>query len=398
MKQFSRSANLMRPSAIRKMTKLAAAAGKDLITFAGGMPNPATFPLDRLARYAVEQIQYENGQNLQYGMTAGPRSLIHWICEYVGSKGIRATPDQVLCSTGSQQAIDIITEVLIDPGDYIVVESPTYIGALMVFHKTGANFVTVGQDSNGMILEDLEENLQKLPKDSSKLIYINGNFQNPSGNSLSEERRKRIPAILDKYNAYLIEDDPYGEIYFGKNNAPPPPVAASGSERVFYLGTASKLVAPTFRTGWVVADESLMKKVELAKEASDLCGSLLDQKIVYRFCSDPSFPEHLDFLRSFYRVRFEAMLEALQREMPSEVSWTHPKGGFFIWVTLPEGRDAESFLEESILEAKVSYVIGSPFTSDDSANNCLRLAFSVEEPDRIQEGIARLAKVIRRNL
>jgi 2-aminoadipate transaminase len=398
MKPFSSSAERMQPSAIRQMTKLAAAAGRDLITFAGGMPNPATFPLDRLAEYAVDEIRRDHGKNLQYGMTAGPRTLLNWISTYLRTKGIHASPDHIVCTAGSQQAIDIITQVLIDPGDYIFVEKPTYIGALMVFRKTGATLIPVNQDQDGMVLEDLKNKLASVPPSSKKLIYIISNFQNPSGISLNEQRRKKLPEILDEQDAYLIEDDPYGEIYFGSENVPPPPVRALSSDRIFYLGTASKLVAPTFRTGWVTASEELMKKVELAKESADLCGSMLDQKIVYRFCSSDEFQPHLEMLRGFYRIRFMAMLEALSKEMPKGVSWTRPTGGFFIWMTLPEDLDAESFLEESILEAKVSYVIGAPFISDQSAKNCLRLAFSVEDPDRIQEGIGRLARVIRKRI
>ena len=395
---FSYAAERMQPSAIRLMTKLAAGAGPDLITFAGGMPNAATFPLEELARYASEEVHGHGGRNLQYGMTAGTRSLIQWICEYVKGKGISATPDEVLCTSGSQQGINLIAEILIDRDDYLIVERPTYLGALMVFHKTGATYVTVSQDSNGMDLEDLESKLKNLPARRKKLIYITSNFQNPSGISLSAERRKILPEILDRYDAYLIEDDPYGEIYFDSNHAPPPPVSACRSDRIFYLGTASKLVAPTFRTGWVVAPEPLMKKIELAKEASDLCGSILDQRIVYRFFSSSAFPGHLEKLRSFYKGRFQAMESALEKEMPAGVSWTKPSGGFFIWVKLPEHLDSESFLEESILEEKVSYVIGRPFTSDDSARNFLRLAYSVENPDRIKEGIGRLASVIRKRM
>ena len=398
MNPFSYAAEHMQPSAIRQMTKLSAGLGRELITFAGGMPNPATFPLEELAQYAGEEIRAHGGSHLQYGMTGGTRGLVDWVCQYVQSKGISANPNRVICTTGSQQAIDLIAEILIEKNDFILVEKPTYIGALMVFHKTGGNYVPVLQDSNGMSLEDLESKLRGLPRGSKKLIYISSNFQNPSGISLSAERRHQLPGLLEEYDAYLVEDDPYGEIYFGSENAPPPPVSASGSKRIFYLGTASKLVAPTFRTGWVVADEGLMKKIELAKEASDLCGSVLDQRIVYRFCSSSSFPNHIEKLRGFYQERYEAMAEALTREMPDGVSWTKPTGGFFIWLTLPGRLDAEEFLEESILQEKVAYVIGKPFTFDDSARNCLRLAFSVEDPDRIREGIARLARVIRRRM
>ncbi len=398
MKPFSIIAQRMLPSAIRQMTKLSAVAGRDLITFAGGMPNPLTFPLDKLAEYAASEIKDHEGRNLQYGMTAGTRNLVNWVSEYVNSKGIAAKPENVVCTSGSQQAIDLIAQILIDPGDYIFVENPTYLGALIAFVKTGGRMVSVAQDNRGMILDDLEKKLAALPAGSKKLIYIISNFQNPSGISLSEKRRQRLPEFLEKYDAYLIEDDPYGEIYFSEENVPPAPVAASGSDRIFYLGTASKLGAPTFRTGWAVASEPLMKRLELAKEAADLCGSMLDQRIVYRFCSSKEFPAHLKMLRAFYEIRYKAIAHALSSEMPEGVSWTKPTGGFFIWVTLPPSMDAESFLEESILEAKVSYVIGRPFTSDQSARNCLRLAFSVEEPDRIREGIARLAAVIRKRL
>jgi 2-aminoadipate transaminase len=267
----------------------------------------------------------------------------------------------------------------------------------MVFFKTGAEIIAVHQDQSGIVLEDLERALQQAPKNRTKLIYLISNYQNPTGISLSANRRLALPEILERYDAYLIEDDPYGAIYFGGDiNVPPAPIKASGSDRIFYLSTASKLVAPTFRTGWVIAGKELARKLELAKEAADLCGSLLDQRIVHRYCSSEEFPDHVRNLRSFYETRFLAMDEALSTEMPEGVRWTRPSGGFFIWVTLPDGLDAEELLEESILKEKVSYVIGRPFTINASARNCLRLAFSVEDPERIREGIVRLAGLIRR--
>lgn len=394
---FSERAERMQPSAIRQMTKLAFQAGRDLITFAGGMPNPATFPLKRLAQIAAEEIENHEGRSLQYGATVGTRGLVEWISQYSHSKGIQASVENIMCTNGSQQAIDLITEILIDPDDYIFVENPTYLGALMIFFKTGANLVAVQQDQHGMVLEDLERALKCAPNGKRKLIYLISNFQNPSGISLSAQRRLAIPELLEKYDAYLIEDDPYGDIYFGgETNMPPPTMKASGSERIFYMATASKLVAPTFRTGWVIAENSLIRRLELAREAADLCGSMLDQRIVHRFCASPEFKDHVANLRTFYEKRFQAMEGALSAEMPDGIRWTKPAGGFFIWLTLPERLDAESFLEESVLKEKVSYVIGRPFTIDESARNCLRLAFSVEDPERIREGIARLARLIRR--
>lgn len=387
----------MQPSAIRAMTRLAVTAGRDLITFAGGMPNPATFPLEMLAEIAAEEVRDHQGRSLQYGMTTGFRPLVDWICGYMEQKGVRATPATTMCTTGSQQALDLIAEVLLDPEDYIFVETPTYIGALAVFQKTGARMIPVRQDTRGIVLEDLRAKLASVPLQRNKLIYVISNFQNPSGISLSAEGRKKIIPLLEEFNAYLLEDDPYGEIYFGESNRPPAPVKAYDvSSRVLYLGTFSKLVAPTFRTGWIVAEERLLNRLELAKEAADLCGSMLDQRIVCRFCSAPEFPSHLDRLRSFYKTRCDAMQQALTRFMPAGISWTRPGGGFFLWLELPSSIDAESLLEESILQQKVAYVIGRPFTCDQSAGNFMRLAYSVEEPDRIEEGIRRLATVIQR--
>jgi 2-aminoadipate transaminase len=396
--RFSRRARGMQPSAIRSMTKLAAAAGPELITFAGGMPNPATFPLDDLAEIAASELREHGGRNLQYGMTTGYRPLVQWIAQYLGSQDIKVSPGEVLCTTGSQQAIDLITDVLIDPDDFIFVESPTYLGALSAFQKSAAHIISVKQDDKGIELLDLEEKLKRVQNGCAKLIYVSSNFQNPSGISLIHERREKLANLLDRHDAYLIEDDPYGELYYGEQNRPGRPIKFWNSERILLLGTFSKLVAPTFRTGWVAASPPLLSKIELAKEAADLCGSMLDQRILYRFCSASSFPEHLAGLRDFYAERREAMLAALEREMPKTVSWTHPQGGFFIWLTLPKSLDAESILEESISREKVSYVIGRPFTADNSARNYLRLAFSVENPDRISEGIKRLGALIRRHL
>lgn len=394
--QFSEKAGRMQPSAIRAMTKLAAAAGKDLITFAGGMPNSSTFPLDQLARIASEEILNNEGKSLQYGLTAGYRPLVKWIITYVSKYGIQASADRICCTTGSQQALDLIAQILIDPGDFVFVENPTYIGALAVFRNSGASITSVAQDDSGIVLDDLKEKLKVVPAGRRKLIYVVSNFQNPSGISLIEERREKLGAILEELDAFLIEDDPYGEIYFGEENHPPFPVKSWNQDRVFYMGTFSKLVAPTFRTGWIVSSEDFTRRIELAKEAADLCSSMLDQRILYQFCSSPEFTSHLNNLRSFYQVRCSAMQDELERSMPSGTEWTKPGGGFFIWLRLPGGLDAESLLEEAIGVEKVSFIIGRPFSPDDTARNFLRLAYSVENPDRIAEGIKRLAGLINR--
>jgi len=393
---FSERAKRMEPSAIRAMSKLAAAAGPELISLAGGMPDPATFPLERLAEVAASEIRDHYGKSLQYGQTAGFRPLLEWICRYIARYNIQSSPDNVMCATGSQQALDLITDVMIDPGDLIFVESPTYIGALIVFRKSGGVMIPVLQDNDGVVVEDLEEKLRSAPQNKTKLIYLISNFQNPSGVSISDEKRKRIAEIVERYGAYLIEDDPYGEIYF--DDIPPDPIASLIPDRTFYLGTFSKIVAPTFRTGFISAPEPFTRKFELAKETADLCGSMLDQRILMRFCASPEFPEHLQKLRLFYSERGQTMQNALTETMPQSLTWTHPTGGFFVWMRLPETLDSESFLEEAVSKEKVSYLIGRPFTCDHSARSYLRLAFSAEPPDRIREGVRRLSAVIKRRI
>lgn len=393
---FSERAKRMEPSAIRAMSKLSAAAGPELISLAGGMPDPATFPLERLAEVAASEIRDHYGKSLQYGQTAGFRPLLDWICRYIARYNIQSSTETVMCATGSQQALDLITDVMIDPGDLIFVESPTYIGALIVFRKSGGVMVPILQDNDGVVVEDLEEKLRSAPQNKRKLIYLISNFQNPSGVSISAERRVRVAEVVERYGAYLIEDDPYGEIYF--DETPPDPIASIIPDRTFYLGTFSKIVAPTFRTGFIAAPESFTRKFELAKETSDLCSSLLDQRILLRFCASPEFPEHLQKLRLFYSERGQTIQKALSENMPQTLTWTHPTGGFFVWMRLPETLDSESFLEEAVSKEKVSYLIGRPFTCDHSARNYLRLAFSAEPPDRIREAVRRLSNVIKRRL
>jgi 2-aminoadipate transaminase len=395
---YSERARRMEPSAIRTMTKLAAEVGPDLISFAGGMPGPSTFPLQELAKISNEEILSHAGKSLQYGMTTGFRPLLAWISNFVSKRNVQAKSDQICCTTGSQQALSLISEILINPGDVIFLESPTYIGALAAFRNSGAALVTVAQDSEGIVLEELEEKLRLVSAERRKLVYVVSNFQNPSGISLSVERRKNLAALIEKYGVFLIEDDPYGEIYFGDSNLPPAAIQSWNPERVLYLSTFSKVVAPTFRTGWIVGSQDLIRKIELAKEAADLCGSMLDQRILCRFCSSPDFESHLGRLRSYYTERCDAMQQSLLNMMPKDVQYTRPKGGFFIWLQLPEHLDAESFLEESIRQEKVSFIIGRAFSADNSTKNFLRLAFSVESPKRIEEGINRLSNLIRRRL
>lgn len=394
---FSERSQRMQPSAIRRSSKLAAAAGPDLINFGSGLPNAATFPLKKLSEFAAAEICNNSGKNLQYGMTQGHRGLVQWIADYANKKNIQANPEDVICTTGSQQALDLIADILIEPGDSVFVETPTYIGALAVFRNSGARLVPILQDSEGIVIEDLREKLRSTPPEKRKLIYLISNFQNPSGISISAKRRKIIADILDEFDVFLVEDDPYGEIYFGDSNQPPDSIKKECPDRVLYLGTFSKLIAPTFRTGWIIAPANVIQKLELAKEAADLCSSMLDQRIVYRFCNSPDFNEHLVHLRSFYSERYTAMETALQQKMPSGISWTRPTGGFFIWVQLPKEQDSELFLEEAISVRKVSYIVGRPFTCDGSGKNCLRLAFSPENPDRIQEGVGRLADLLKSN-
>jgi 2-aminoadipate transaminase len=390
---YSADARVMRPSAIRAMSKLITRPG--IISFAPGYPASDTFPAAEIAEIAARILQDESGAGLQYGLTRGFPPLIEQVAGLMKERGVEAAAEQVLLTSGSQQGLDLLGRVLIDPGDVVLFELPSYIGAIAAFRNYRAELRGILQDQGGVVLERLEEGIRAVRAEGKKLkaFYLIPNFQNPSGVSLAAERRARVLELAERFDFLLIEDDPYGEIYFDAGRRPPPPLSASGAARVIYLSTFSKLLAPALRTAFIVADPELLRRVELAKEATDLCSSGLDQRIVHHYLGSGGFASHCRGLRDFYRVRRDALLDALERYMPAGVRWTRPGGGLFSWVELPQGLDAAELIEPAVA-AGVAYVVGQPFHVDGSGKETLRLAYGKEGEARIAEGVEKLAGVI----
>ncbi len=397
---FSADASVMQPSAIRQMAKLAFQPG--MISFAAGAPNVDTFPAAEIADIVSSVLATDGKAALQYGLTLGFGELINAVSEFCALKRIRGvTPEQVAISSGSQQALDVIGRLFIDPGDAVFVELPSYIGAISAFRNLQARLIGVSQGEDGIEISDLISAVERSRRDGThaKMVYVIPNFQNPSGLTLSLTKRQQLLEVAERYDLLIIEDDPYGEVYFDETLAEKRVAIKSFDRqgRVIYLSTFSKILAPGLRTGWIVASDKIIEKLETAKQSMDLCGSTLDQRIVAQCWRRGVIQNRLPEIRSFYRSRCEIMLKSLQHSMPASVRWTRPEGGLFLWLTLPQGQDSETILN-ACLEANVSYVVGRPFHVNGQGANTLRLAFSKETEDNIHVGIDRLARIFKSHL
>jgi len=388
----------MRQSAIRKMAKLSSQPG--IISFAAGAPNPATFPAKEILQIASEILASDSHNALQYGSTLGFSGLIDAVIDFCNWKKLpRVNRDNVAITNGSQQALDLLGRVFIDPGDSVFLELPSYIGAISAFRNLQANLVGVEQTQDGIEIEDLISKIKsaRTAAQRPKLLYLIPNFQNPSGRSLSALKRRRVLEVAETYNLLIVEDDPYGEICFDPElqGGLAPIKSFDQDERVIYLSTFSKILAPGLRAGWVLAASSIIEKIELAKQACDLCGSMLDQRIVADCWNRGIIRDHLPWIRSFYHSKCQVMLDCLDKHMPAEVQWTKPGGGLFLWVNLPEHLNSEALLHKCLENEMVSYVIGQPFHVNGRGAHTLRLAFSKENEDNIALGIERLARVFK---
>lgn len=391
----------MQYSAIREMAKIAMQPG--IISFAAGAPNADTFPANEIGEIAAFLLASDGKAALQYGLTLGFGGLIEAVVDFCGQRGIPSvTPKQVAISSGSQQALDLIGRLLIDPGDVVFFELPSYIGAISAFRNLQASLIGVRQSEDGIEIDDLIRAIEHARGSGrrAKIIYVIPNFQNPSGITISLAKRQRLLEVAEKYDLLIVEDDPYGEVYFKKALAEKrrPIKAFDENGRVIYISTFSKILAPGLRTGWILASPQMIQKLDMAKQSTDLCGSILDQRIVAECWKRGIIQNHLPEIRDFYHSRCQVMLDALKRFMPSSVRWTEPAGGLFLWVTLPEGQDSEQILHTCLTQAKVSYVIGKPFHVNGEGTNSLRLAFSKESEDNIRVGIERLAQVFKSHL
>lgn len=378
----------MRSSAVRDL--MAVADRPDVIAFSGGMPETGIFLPEELKAISAEVLGRDSARSLQYGTSQGLASLRELVCELMADEGMRVHPDDVLITVGAQQALEFIGKVLVDEGDPVIVEEPCYVGALNAFMSYEADFVSVPQDDDGIQVDLLEQRLAAMPV-PPKFIYVIPNFQNPSGATMSLERRHRIVEIAKRNNSILIEDNPYGRLRFSGEHLP---TLRSMDPNVVYLGTFSKIFSPGVRVGWVVAPPALRDRLLHAKQAADLCSSVLNQRIVEEFFRKGYFPDHLERLIQIYTERSATMLAALKEFFPAESTWSTPTGGFFVWAKLPSYLDTGEMLAEA-LRNNVAYVPGSGFYTDGRGTDAMRLAFSSVKPDRITEGIEILGQVIK---
>ncbi|BCS33400.1 aminotransferase [Luteitalea sp. TBR-22] len=395
---FSRMGAQLTGSAIRQMGILAAGR-PDLISFAPGYPDPTTFAWAAYRDIADDLLRAEDGETLQYGPTRGFTPLIEALVPRLRARGITCTADEILLTTGSQQAVDLVTRLFVDPGDAVLVELPTFTGAIAAFRSAGAHLAGVRQDEEGLDLDHLDAVLaeQRAAGRRVKFLYVIPNFQNPTGGLLSLSRRAALLAWSQRTGVPIVEDDPYGDLWFPDVTRPEdtrPMKADDEHGQVIYLQSTSKTLAPTFRTAWIVAPAAVIERLDVAKQSADLCSSSLDQRIVLEAITRGVLDRQLPRLRQAYAEKRDAMSRALATHVGDLASWRPPRGGFFLWVQLPEGVDARALLPSAI-EAQVIYVAGAPFFVDGTGANAMRLAFSAATASRIEEGIARLARVIR---
>lgn len=398
--RYAQRTQRMGSSAIRELLKFTEIP--DLISFAGGLPAPDVFPVKEFNAACDRVLRKQGTMALQYSATEGYLPLREMIARHSARYGIKITPDNVLITSGSQQALDLLGKILIDPGDRILVESPTYLAAIQAWNAYGAEFITVPMDEDGMNTDYLEEALRAGPK----FIYVLPNFQNPTGETLSLERRQKLIALADQYGVPIVEDDPYGQLRYEGEHLPSIVVLDSQSRddgnpcyrgNVIYLSTFSKTLAPGLRLGWVIAPPEVISKLVQAKQGADLHTATFNQVVAHEVSRGGFLDQHIHTIRRVYGERRDLMLAAMDRDFPPEVSWTHPLGGLFLWGTLPSYMDAKDLLN-SCLDKKVAFVPGEPFHPTGGGVNTMRINFSNATHDEIQVGIRRLGTTIREKL
>jgi len=382
--RFSERANQLQSSVIREILKVT--QRPDIISFAGGLPSPETFPVAEM-KAAFDKVLSENGKvALQYGPTDGYPPLRAWIANDLSTPGCTIAPEQVLMVSGSQQALDLLGKVLIDEGSRVLVETPSYLGALQAFSVYRPEFKSVDTDDHGLVPTSVGAVAA-----GARMLYALPNFQNPTGRSLSVERRQELVETCARLGLPLIEDDPYGALSY--KGEPLPRMLNMNPDGVIYMGSFSKVLTPGIRLGYVVAPLPLVRRLEMAKQAADLHTATLTQMVVHEVIKDGFLARHIPKIRALYANQCQVMLDAMAANFPAGVSWTRPEGGMFIWVTLPAGIDAMKLLDQAIA-AKVAFVPGASFYANEPATNTFRLSFVTVPPERIREGVAILGKLI----
>jgi len=398
--RYAQRTKTVKSSIIRELLKLT--QRPEVISFAGGLPAPEVFPVARFQEACHRVLATQASTALQYGPTEGYRPLRELIVAHMARYGILASVDNILITAGSQQALDLIAKLLINRGDRILVESPTYLGALQAFDLMGAEYVTVPADQDGLQTCNMEEALRSGPK----FMYVLPNFQNPGGTTLSRPRRDELVALSDKYGIPIVEDDPYGQLrYEGEHITPLVVLDRINVARddgyklgnVIYLSTFSKVLAPGLRVAWIVAPPDVIGKLVQIKQSTDLHTSTFTQMVTYEAARDGFIDEHVKLIRATYKERRDAMLAALNDFFPPEVSWTHPQGGLFLWATMPPGVDSSRLLDLA-LRQNVAFVPGQPFYPNGDPGSHMRLNFSNAQPEMIREGIRRLSIAVAHEL
>ncbi len=398
--RFAQRTQRMGSSVIRELLKYT--EKPDVISFAGGLPAPEVFPLAEVARAADTVLREQGKTALQYSPTEGYLPLRELLVRHMARYGIKVTPGNVMITSGSQQGLDLIGRLFVNPGDRILTESPTYLGALQAWSAYQADYLAVPVDDDGLDVGKLEAQLRAGPK----FLYILPNFQNPAGVTLSLERRRRLVELANHYGAPIVEDDPYGQLRYEGEHLPPlvqidaewHDCAKGDCEftgDVLYLSTLSKTLAPGLRIAWVVAPESVISRLVQMKQGADLHSSTFGQMVAYEVAKDGFLDRHVRTIRAVYGERRNAMLAALERHFPAEVLWTRPQGGLFLWITLPEGIDSTELLREALGRDRVAFVPGASFFPRGGGERTCRLNFSYVGPELIEEGIRRLGKAVK---
>ncbi|HKZ93118.1 MAG TPA: PLP-dependent aminotransferase family protein [Candidatus Bathyarchaeia archaeon] len=386
----------MKRSEIRELLKVT--RRPDIISFAGGLPAPETFPVKELEEISCQLLREKGATALQYGPTEGEAALREELAKWLSHEKATIKPENILITTGSQQGLDIVSKIFLDPNDIVIMELPTYIGGLQAFTSYRAKMIGIPQNNHGMRIDLLEKLLAKLAKRNKKpkFIYVVPDFQNPSGVTMSLDRRKALLQVAYKYEIPVLEDSPYRDLRFAGQTIPAI-YSLDTENQVIVLGTFSKLLCPGLRLAWIIAPAEWMDRMIVAKQGMDLCSPSYTQLIVAEFLKRGLLKAQVESIRKLYARKREVMLAALRKYMPKSVKWTEPEGGLFLWVELPKKMSATELFPKAI-ENKVAYVIGSAFHCNGKGHNTMRINFSYPSEQQIDEGIRRLAKMIKENM
>ena len=393
---YSILASKMKASAIREILKLV--QNPEVISLAGGMPDPITFPVEEIKEISQNIFNKKSAQALQYSSTEGLPELRRCILDHLAKDGNNGELENIIISSGSQQGLDLVGKTFLSPGDVAIVELPSYLAALNAFYSYGGELVGIPMDDEGMQMDILEEKLTQLKNEGKKVkfIYTISNFQNPAGVTMSLARRKKIIEIAHKFNVFIVEDNPYEKLRF--EGEPIPSIySLEKNGSVISLGTFSKILCPGLRLAWILGNKEIIRKIAILKQATDLCTSILSQLIACEYCQSGKLEENIKSNVQIYKKKRDTMLNALEKYFPKETVWTKPQGGFFVVATLPEYIDTGEMFKEAI-EENVAYVPGAPFFADRKGQNTMRLSFCFPSAEDIDEGIKRLGKVIKKNI